>query len=55
MDADGKKQSINSTSTNSTGPNSSNNIQPGEGIRSLKTSSAFRVLNFELYAKPVST
>lgn len=27
--------------------------QPGEGLRSLKTSNAFRVLNFELYAKPV--
>jgi hypothetical protein len=26
---------------------------PGEGIRSLKTSAAFRALNFELYAKPV--
>lgn len=28
--------------------------QPGEGIRSMKTSQAFRALNFELYAKPVS-
>lgn len=27
---------------------------PGEGIRSMKTSSVFRALNFELYAKPVS-
>ena len=26
---------------------------PGEGIRSLKTSSLFRAVNFELYAKPV--
>ncbi|KAJ8706061.1 hypothetical protein PYW07_010838 [Mythimna separata] len=26
--------------------------QPGDGIRSLKTSSAFRVSNFELYVKP---
>jgi len=26
---------------------------PGDGIRSLKTSAAFRTLNFELYAKPV--
>ncbi|XP_021954585.1 small integral membrane protein 8 [Folsomia candida] len=25
---------------------------PGEGIRSMKTSNAFRALNFELYAKP---
>ena len=27
---------------------------PGEGIRSMKTSSVFRAVNFELYAKPVS-
>lgn len=27
---------------------------PGEGIRSLQTSSIFRAVNFELYAKPVS-
>lgn len=27
---------------------------PGEGIRSLRTSAAFRALNFELYARPVS-
>ncbi|KAJ8708038.1 hypothetical protein PYW08_010404 [Mythimna loreyi] len=26
--------------------------QPGDGIRSLKTSPAFRVTNFELYVKP---
>ncbi|ENN78672.1 small integral membrane protein 8 [Dendroctonus ponderosae] len=25
---------------------------PGEGIRSLKTSSVFRFVNFELYTKP---
>ncbi|KAJ1525029.1 hypothetical protein ONE63_009875 [Megalurothrips usitatus] len=25
---------------------------PGEGIRSLKTTNVFRVVNFELYAKP---
>lgn len=29
--------------------------QPGDGIRSMKTSRVFRVVNFELYAKPVST
>lgn len=34
--------------------NSSNTEKPGEGIRSLKSSTAFRVINFELYAKPVS-
>ena len=28
--------------------------QPGDGIRSVKTMNFFRVLNFELYAKPVS-
>ena len=27
---------------------------PGEGLRSLKTSSVFKTLNFELYARPVS-
>ncbi|KAL0850251.1 hypothetical protein ABMA28_012097 [Loxostege sticticalis] len=32
--------------------NSSNTEKPGEGIRSLKSSTAFRVINFELYAKP---
>ncbi|XP_060066700.1 small integral membrane protein 8-like [Ylistrum balloti] len=26
--------------------------EPGSGIRSTKTTSAFRVVNFELYAKP---
>lgn len=26
---------------------------PGDGLRSLKTSNLFRVVNFELYAKPV--
>ncbi|XP_065164504.1 small integral membrane protein 8 [Atheta coriaria] len=26
--------------------------QPGDGIRSMKTSRVFRVVNFELYAKP---
>ncbi|KAK9743898.1 protein of unknown function (DUF4500) [Popillia japonica] len=25
---------------------------PGDGIRSLKTSRAFRIVNFELYTKP---
>ncbi|CAH0390504.1 unnamed protein product [Bemisia tabaci] len=25
---------------------------PGDGIKSLKTSTAFKALNFELYAKP---
>ena len=27
---------------------------PGEGIRDIKTTNVFRVVNFELYAKPVS-
>lgn len=31
-----------------------NNEKPGEGIRSMRSSTAFRVINFELYAKPVS-
>lgn len=29
--------------------------QPGEGIRSMKSTTLFRAVNFELYAKPVST
>lgn len=29
--------------------------EPGSGIRSMKTTTAFRVVNFELYAKPVSS
>lgn len=28
---------------------------PGDGIRSMKTTNVFRVVNFELYAKPVSS
>lgn len=28
--------------------------QPGDGIRSMKSTMAFRAINFELYAKPVS-
>lgn len=28
--------------------------QPGEGIRSMKSTTLFRTVNFELYAKPVS-
>ena len=28
--------------------------QPGEGLRSLKTSGVFRAVNFELYTRPVS-
>lgn len=28
--------------------------QPGEGIRSMQSTTLFRAVNFELYAKPVS-
>ena len=28
--------------------------EPGEGLRSVKTTNVFRAVNFELYAKPVS-
>lgn len=28
--------------------------QPGSGIRSMRSTTAFRAINFELYAKPVS-
>jgi hypothetical protein len=45
-----KGPSPTSTTTTSSGPAS----EPGEGIRSLKTSGVFRAVNFELYAKPVS-
>lgn len=27
--------------------------QPGDGIRSMRSTSLFRAVNFELYAKPV--
>lgn len=27
--------------------------QPGEGIRSMRSTTLFRAVNFELYAKPV--
>lgn len=29
--------------------------KPGDGIRSLQTSRVFRIANFELYTKPVSS
>lgn len=28
---------------------------PGKGIRKARTTTAFRVVNFELFAKPVNT
>lgn len=28
--------------------------EPGDGIRQVKTTSVFRMINFELYTKPVS-
>ena len=28
--------------------------EPGAGLRGMKTTAAFRTLNFELYARPVS-
>ena len=28
--------------------------KPGEGIRSIRTTNLFQIINFELYAKPVS-
>ncbi|XP_026484319.1 small integral membrane protein 8 [Vanessa tameamea] len=31
---------------------SNSNEKPGDGIRSMRSSTAFRVVNFELYAKP---
>jgi hypothetical protein len=29
-------------------------VQPGDGLRSLRSTTMFRAINFELYAKPVS-
>lgn len=29
-------------------------IVPGDGLRSLRSTTAFRVINYELYAKPVN-
>lgn len=29
--------------------------QPGDGIRSMQSTSLFRAVNFELYARPVSS
>lgn len=39
-------------------PNNSKEPQkykPGDGIRSMQSTSVFRAINFELYAKPVSS
>ncbi|CAH4014954.1 unnamed protein product [Pieris brassicae] len=33
-------------------PKNSHSEKPGDGIRSMKSTTAFRVVNFELYAKP---
>lgn len=33
----------------------STDYKPGEGIRSMRSTTAFRAINFELYAKPVSS
>ncbi|XP_026764475.1 small integral membrane protein 8 [Galleria mellonella] len=32
--------------------NNISNEKPGDGLRSLRSTTAFRVINFELYAKP---
>ncbi|KAG6453631.1 small integral membrane protein 8 [Manduca sexta] len=29
-----------------------NNEKPGDGLRSVRSTTAFRLINFELYAKP---
>lgn len=31
------------------------NATPGEGLRSVRTTTLFKAVNFELYVKPVST
>lgn len=33
-------------------PKEARKPQPGDGIRSMKSSYAFRLINYELYAKP---
>lgn len=35
-------------------PKTAPKAQPGDGIRSLQSTTVFRAVNFELYAKPVS-
>lgn len=34
-------------------PDKPHKHQPGEGIRSMRSTTLFRAVNFELYAKPV--
>ncbi|XP_075978998.1 small integral membrane protein 8 [Anticarsia gemmatalis] len=36
----------------STNNNPNDNVKPGDGIRSMRSSTAFKVINYELYAKP---
>ncbi|XP_045760933.1 small integral membrane protein 8 [Maniola jurtina] len=40
------------SSNNSKKTSSKGNEKPGDGIRSMRSTTAFRVVNFELYAKP---
>jgi len=47
----GEAKAKTSAQTNPEGPSAT--VKPGDGLRSLQTSSIFRTLNFELYAKPV--
>jgi hypothetical protein len=44
--------SQNESVNNSNEPKETRKPQPGEGIRSLRSSYAFRMINYELYAKP---
>lgn len=48
---------ITNTMSNPDGPKPAAKLaeaKPGDGIRSLQSTTLFRVVNFELYAKPVS-
>lgn len=44
--------SQNESVNNSNEPKEPRKPQPGEGIRSMRSSYAFRMINYELYAKP---
>lgn len=41
------------TPAKGTTPQEAPKAQPGDGIRSLRSTGLFRAVNFELYAKPV--
>lgn len=40
--------------TSAKAQNTSRVAEPGDGIRQVKTTNVFRLINFELYTRPVS-